>query len=137
VMMARIFNWQEGTDDAQMSQHESFLYWFDEAEIGASLTTGFTMPDEAIAAMGQTGEIPGDTYVGRLCMRVARAVQQDGKSELIQGLAFATNEAYDASGFAELATSLAAARRELTTAVADSDDASEDESAEPGAPTAP
>ena len=79
----------------------------------------------------------GDTYVSRLCMRVARAVQQDGKSELIQGLALATNEAYDASGFAELATNLATARRELTTAMADSDDAIEDGSAEPDAPAAP
>lgn len=134
VMLARIFNWQEGTDEAQMSQHESFLYWFDEAEIGANQTTGFAMSEEAIAAMAETGQIPGDTYVARLCMRVARAVQQDGKSELIQGLARSTAEAYASSGFAELATNLATARRELTTAMVDGEDSDEGESTDPEAP---
>lgn len=136
VMMARIFNWQEGTDDQQMSQHESFLYWFDEAEIGANQTTGFSMPEEAIAAMAETGQIPGDTYVGLLCKRVARTVQQDGKSELIRDLARSTNAAYESSGFAEMATNLADARRELATSPVGGE-TDEGESTDPEAPAAP
>ena len=118
VMLARIFNWQENTDTEQMSQHESFLYWYDEAEIGAAQSTGFAMSDEAIQAMASGGEIPTDTYVGRLCRRVAKAAEQPGSSELIQGLARDTAGVYNSMQFAELATSLAMARRALVETVA-------------------
>ena len=111
VMLERIFNWQEGSASQQMTQHENFLYWFDEAEIGAHLTTGFAASDETLAKMAETGEIPGDTYVTRLCRRVATLTAKDGRSELIQALARDTAATYDAMGYQGLTERLAEARR--------------------------
>jgi hypothetical protein len=113
VMMERIFNWQEGSSSQQMSQHENFLYWFDEAEIGAHLTTGFAPTEEALTAMAETGQIPGDTYVMRLCRRVATLTAKDGRSELIQALARDTVETYEAMGFADMTARLAQGRQAL------------------------
>ena len=110
VMMERVFNWQEGSSSQQMAQHENFLYWFDEAEIGAHLTNGFAPSEEAIAAMAESGQIPGDTYVMRLCRRVATLIQKDGKSELVQALARDASQTYENMGFAQMTQNLGAAR---------------------------
>ena len=129
VMMERIFNWQEGSSSQQMTQHENFLYWFDEAEIGAHLTSGFAPSEEAIAAMAETGQIPGDTYVMRLCRRVANLIQKDGRDELIQALARDTAHTYDNMGFAQMTENLAAARQALF------DGSSDGESSQPEPPS--
>jgi hypothetical protein len=126
VMLERIFNWQEGTASQQMAQHENFLYWFDEAEIGAQLTTGFAPTEETLAQMAETGEIPGDTYVTRLCRRVGTLTAQDGRSELIQALARETAQTYETMGYADLTERLAEARRALYS----SDGAAPDEPAQ-------
>ena len=133
VMLERIFNWQEGSSTQQIAQHENFLYWFDEAEIGAHLTTGFAPAEDALAKMAETGEIPGDTYVTRLCRRVGTLTAKDGRSELIQALARETAQTYESMGYEDLTASLAQARQALSKT---SDDGAASE-AEPDTPSEP